>query len=162
LRALARGRHGHGRHGHDRVPHDPGRHRHHGAGERAVDGNRVRLRVRDVGGDDGRHDDALGGADDAHVRARGPTGKAEGKVFAPTGWFAAGYFLVWVAFSLAATLAQWAVERAALLDSRMATGSNVVAAAVLIAAGAYQWTPLKDVCLVQSQSPFGFLMRHGG
>jgi predicted metal-binding membrane protein len=92
----------------------------------------------------------------------GRQGQASGKVFAPTGWFAAGYFLVWIAFSLAATLAQWAVERAALLDERMASGSNVFAAAVLIAAGVYQWTPLKDVCLVQCQSPFGFLMRHGG
>jgi predicted metal-binding membrane protein len=92
----------------------------------------------------------------------GRQGEAEGKVFAPTGWFAAGYLLVWVGFSLAATFVQWAVERAALLDSQMATGSNVFAAAVLIAAGAYQWTPLKDVCLVQCQSPFGFLMRHGG
>src|SRR5581483_9099152 len=33
---------------------------------------------------------------------------------------------------------------------------------VLIAAGIYQWTPLKEVCLVQCQSPFHFLMRHGG
>jgi predicted metal-binding membrane protein len=87
---------------------------------------------------------------------------AEGKLFVPTGWFAAGYFLVWIGFSLAATFVQWAVERAALLDSRMAAGSNVFAAVVLIAAGAYQWTPLKDVCLVQCQSPFGFLMRYGG
>ena len=92
----------------------------------------------------------------------GRQGEAEGKVFAATGWFAAGYLLVWVGFSLAATFAQWAVERAALLDARMATASNMFAAAVLIAAGAYQWTPLKDVCLVQCQSPFGFLMRHGG
>jgi predicted metal-binding membrane protein len=33
---------------------------------------------------------------------------------------------------------------------------------VLIAAGVYQWTPLKDVCLAQCQSPLQFLMRHGG
>ena len=88
--------------------------------------------------------------------------EAAGKPLAPTGWFAAGYFLVWIGFSLAATLVQWLVERAALLDSRMASGSNVFAGAVLIAAGVYQWTPLKDVCLVQCQSPFAFLMRHGG
>jgi predicted metal-binding membrane protein len=92
----------------------------------------------------------------------GQQAKADGKVFAATGWFAAGYFLVWVAFSLAATFAQWAVERAALLDSRMASGSNLFAGAVLIAAGVYQWTPLKDICLVQCRSPFAFLMRHGG
>ena len=33
---------------------------------------------------------------------------------------------------------------------------------MLIAAGAYQWTPLKDVCLAQCQMPLQFLMRHGG
>jgi predicted metal-binding membrane protein len=57
---------------------------------------------------------------------------------------------------------QWAVERAALLDSRMASASNAFGAIVLIAAGVYQWTPLKDVCLAQCQTPLQFLMRHGG
>jgi predicted metal-binding membrane protein len=85
-----------------------------------------------------------------------------GQPFAATGWFAAGYFLTWIGFSLAATAVQWAVERAALLDARMAGASNVLAAIVLIAAGIYQWTPLKDVCLAQCQSPLQFLMRHGG
>ena len=88
--------------------------------------------------------------------------KAEGKPFAATGWFAAGYFLAWTGFSLAATFFQWAIERAALLDSQMAIASNAVGAIVLIAAGIYQWTPLKDMCLAQCQTPFQFLMRHGG
>jgi predicted metal-binding membrane protein len=92
----------------------------------------------------------------------GRQGKAAGKPFAATGWFAAGYFLAWIGFSLAATLVQWAFERAALLDSRMASASNVLGGIVLIAAGVYQWTPLKDVCLAQCQTPFQFLMRHGG
>ena len=47
----------------------------------------------------------------------GRQGKAEGKPFAATGWFAAGYFLAWTGFSLAATFVQWVFERAALLDS---------------------------------------------
>jgi predicted metal-binding membrane protein len=88
--------------------------------------------------------------------------KAEGKPFAATGWFAAGYLLAWSGFSLAATILQWAVDRAALLDSRMAIASNLLGAIILIAAGIYQWTPLKDVCLAQCQSPLQFLMRHGG
>jgi predicted metal-binding membrane protein len=92
----------------------------------------------------------------------GRQGKAAGKPFAATGWFAAGYFLAWIGFSLAATLVQWVFERAALLDSRMASASNVLGGIVLIAAGVYQWTPLKDVCLAQCQTPFRFLMRHGG
>jgi predicted metal-binding membrane protein len=40
--------------------------------------------------------------------------------------------------------------------------SNLLGAILLIAAGLYQWTPLKNVCLAQCQTPFGFLMRHGG
>jgi predicted metal-binding membrane protein len=88
--------------------------------------------------------------------------RAEGKPFAATGWFAAGYFLVWSAFSLAATVVQWTFDRTALLDARMASASNVLGGVVLIAAGIYQWTPLKDICLVQCQTPFQFLMRHGG
>src|SRR4051812_17563301 len=79
----------------------------------------------------------------------GRRGKAQGKPFAATGWFAAGYLLTWSGFSLAATCLQWIIERAALLDSRMAIDSHLLGAIVLIAAGVYQWTPLKDVCLAQ-------------
>jgi predicted metal-binding membrane protein len=92
----------------------------------------------------------------------GQQGRIAGKPLAATGWFAAGYFLAWIAFSLAATLVQWVLERKALLDPRMATADTTLGAIVLIAAGAYQWTPLKDVCLAQCQTPLGFLMRHGG
>ncbi|HWP14449.1 MAG TPA: DUF2182 domain-containing protein, partial [Xanthobacteraceae bacterium] len=81
----------------------------------------------------------------------GRQGRTEGKPLAATGWFAAGYFSVWIGFSLAATLFQWGIERAALLDYRMASASNVLGGVVLIAAGVYQWTPLKDVCLAQCQ-----------
>ena len=87
---------------------------------------------------------------------------ADGKPFAATGWFAGGYFLAWIGFSLVATVAQWALERAALLDSGMASASNLLGGVVLVAAGVYQWTPLKDVCLTQCQTPLLFLMRHGG
>ncbi|WP_316201514.1 MULTISPECIES: DUF2182 domain-containing protein [unclassified Bradyrhizobium] len=92
----------------------------------------------------------------------GRHGKAQGKPFAATGWFAAGYLLAWSGFSLAATVLQWAIERAALLDSRMVLASSLLGGVLLIAAGVYQWTPLKDICLAQCQSPFLFLMRHGG
>jgi len=82
--------------------------------------------------------------------------------FAATVWFAAGYFLVWLAFALLATLAQWALERTVLLDSWMASTSNVLGGLVFVVAGAYQWTRLKDVCLTQCQTPFAFVMGHGG
>jgi len=41
----------------------------------------------------------------------GRQASAAGKPFAPTSWFAGGYFLAWSGFALAATFAQWALER---------------------------------------------------
>jgi predicted metal-binding membrane protein len=85
-----------------------------------------------------------------------------GRPLRATAWFATGYFLVWAAIALLATLAQWAFERAALLDFKMTNTSNVVAGLLFVAAGSYQWTKLKDVCLAECQEPFAFLIRHGG
>jgi predicted metal-binding membrane protein len=92
----------------------------------------------------------------------GRQAKIAGKPLAATGWFAAGYFLAWAGFSLAATLVQWMLERAAMLDARMASANIWLGSVVLIAAGIYQWTPIKDACLAQCQTPFRFLMTHGG
>jgi predicted metal-binding membrane protein len=85
-----------------------------------------------------------------------------GRPFAATAWFGGGYLLAWIAFSLAATSMQWAVERAALLTPMMATSSNMVGGAVLIFAGLYQWTPLKEACLSKCQAPLTFILRYGG
>ena len=74
--------------------------------------------------------------------------------------FALGYLTVWVGFSALATAAQWALHQAALLSPAMATTSPRLAAALLIAAGVYQLTPLKRACLTHCQSPMGFLMTH--
>ena len=74
--------------------------------------------------------------------------------------FALGYITVWVAFSVCATLAQWALHNAALLSPTMAVASPRVAGALLVAAGAYQLTPLKRACLTHCQTPLGFLMSH--
>jgi predicted metal-binding membrane protein len=86
----------------------------------------------------------------------------EGKPFAASGWFAGGYLLSWTAFSLLATSAQWALERAALLTPMMESASNRLGAAVLILAGVYQWVPLKEACLSHCRSPLLFIQQHGG
>ena len=85
-----------------------------------------------------------------------------GHQFAASGWFLCGYLIAWLAFSIAATSAQWALERAALLTPMMESASNKLGALVLIAAGIYQWTPLKEACLSYCQAPLTFIMRHGG
>jgi len=86
----------------------------------------------------------------------------QGKLFVATGWLVAGYLLVWLGFALAATAAQWGLDRAALLDPKMASASRVFGGAVLIVAGLYQWTPLKSVCLAQCQSPKTFIQQQSG
>jgi predicted metal-binding membrane protein len=85
-----------------------------------------------------------------------------GRPFAASGWFASGYLIAWFGFSLAATSAQWLLERAALLTPMMQSASAVLGGIVLIAAGIYQWTPLKEACLSYCQAPLTFIMRHGG
>jgi predicted metal-binding membrane protein len=95
-----------------------------------------------------------------YARAGRVTAKAAS--LAATVWFVLGYFLVWVAFALLATLAQWALERTSLLDPAMASTNNILGGFIFVVAGTYQWTRLKDVCRTQCERPFLFLMRHGG
>ena len=83
-----------------------------------------------------------------------------GHVGRSTALFVAGYLGVWIAFSAIATLLQWQLDRAGLLSPMMALANMAAAGAVLIAAGIYQWTPLKQACLRHCRSPFEFLMFH--
>lgn len=76
-----------------------------------------------------------------------------------------GYLVLWMAFSVLATLAQWALHDAALLSPMMVSTSSVVAGGLLVGAGAFQLTPLKRACLVRCRSPVSLLMsewRPGG
>ena len=84
--------------------------------------------------------------------------REQGGLAVPTAVFVAGYAAVWTAFSVIAALAQWGLHAAALLSPTMATTSPLVGGALLIAAGVYQLTPLKDACLAHCRSPLGFLM----
>jgi predicted metal-binding membrane protein len=74
--------------------------------------------------------------------------------------FASGYLLVWCGFALAATVLQWGLDRLGLLSETMAISNAILASTVLIAAGVYQWTPLKDACLRHCRSPAESLIRH--
>jgi len=74
--------------------------------------------------------------------------------------FVTGYLLVWGAFSLAATAAQWALQRYALLSPSLVLENSVLGGALFILAGIYQFTPLKHACLSHCRSPFAFLLNH--
>ena len=84
--------------------------------------------------------------------------QAAGRPFVPVGIFVAGYLAVWTAYSAVATLAQWGLHKAALLSPAMAATSPFLSGSLLIAAGIFQWTPLKRGCLKGCRSPLSFLM----
>ena len=87
--------------------------------------------------------------------------RARGQPYAPTALFAAGYLLAWGGFSVAATLAQWGLERLALLSPMdMTTTSARLGGLLFLAAGLYQLTPLKQACLAVCRSPFDFVVNH--
>jgi predicted metal-binding membrane protein len=85
-----------------------------------------------------------------------------GQPFAATGWFACGYLAAWSAFALLATCSQWLLDQAALMTPRMAIADRGIAAALLVAAGLYQWTPAKNACLGRCRSPLQFIQSQGG
>lgn len=80
---------------------------------------------------------------------------------APAAAFATGYLLVWLGFSIAAALLQWGLEHAGLIAMMgMGSQSRWLSAAILIAAGLHQLTPLKQACLAHCRAPGAFLARH--
>lgn len=74
--------------------------------------------------------------------------------------FIAGYLLMWGVFSLVAVIAQWALERGELLSAMMTSTSGFFGSGLLLAAGLWQLTPLKTVCLRLCRSPISFLSTH--
>ncbi len=72
--------------------------------------------------------------------------------------FLAGYLIAWTAFSVAATAAQWLLHTTSLLSPMMESRNYLMSGGVLIVAGIYQWTPLKNACLHTCRSPLGFLI----
>ncbi|MGI9374162.1 MAG: DUF2182 domain-containing protein [Hyphomicrobiales bacterium] len=83
-----------------------------------------------------------------------------GRSFVPTGCFVAGYLLAWVGFSLVATALNWWLHTEGSLTSMMGRLAPATGGILLIFAGLFQWTRLKDACLEHCRSPMGFLMTH--
>jgi predicted metal-binding membrane protein len=83
-------------------------------------------------------------------------------VAVPTWIFVAGYLLVWAAAGLlvyAVVTVGGALAQGLDATSR-AFWAPLALGGTLVAAGLYQLTPLKAVCLRHCRSPFGFVARH--
>ena len=94
------------------------------------------------------------------VFARMDRTRGRGRPYGTSTLFALGYVLVWALFSMAATAIQWGLQNAALLSPMMVTTSSLLGGALFLAAGVYQWTPLKFACLKHCRSPMAFIMGH--
>jgi predicted metal-binding membrane protein len=75
---------------------------------------------------------------------------------------AGGYVLVWALFSVAATALQRALSTAVVLTPMMEPATPWLAAAILVTAGLYQFSPLKHSCLRVCRSPLAYLLQHWG
>jgi predicted metal-binding membrane protein len=77
--------------------------------------------------------------------------REQGQHCVPTAVFALAYLAVWGGFSVLAASLQWWIEARGV-------SSPWMNGALLLGAGAYQLTPLKDACLRQCRSPLNFVM----
>ena len=85
------------------------------------------------------------------------------KPYVSTLVFLAGYVVIWVGFAGGATVANWALHTHGLLSSMAGStldsnGGSILGAAFLLAAGVFQWSPLKYTCLSHCRTPMGFIM----
>src|SRR5215469_10673543 len=85
--------------------------------------------------------------------------KAVDRPYVPTGIFAGGYLVAWGGFSALAVGLQWELEQLGLLSPMMATTSYWLGSAILLAAGVWQLTPIKSICLRHCRSPMSFLVQ---
>jgi predicted metal-binding membrane protein len=76
------------------------------------------------------------------------------------GLFTAAYIALWFAFGGVAYLLGAEVESLASGSEWVAMHWGRVGGGLLVVAGVYQLTPLKDVCLRHCRSPLGFVMSH--
>ena len=78
----------------------------------------------------------------------------------PTALFALGYLLTWGLFGVFAAGLQWAFEAIGLLSPMMMNStSNLFAGAILLFAGLYELSPIKQACLSYCRGPIQFLSR---
>ncbi len=84
--------------------------------------------------------------------------KADGGNLAPVSVFVLGYVFIWTLFSAFAALLQLTLQDLGIVNAMIA--STWAAGGLLIIAGAYQMSPLKDQCLRFCQHPVMFIAKH--
>lgn len=79
--------------------------------------------------------------------------------FAPTWVFVAGYLLLWSGFGIFAYLLALGAGRLAERSEWLTAHAAQLGGVVLVLAGVYQLSPLKNVCLGKCRSPMTFVLQ---
>lgn len=94
------------------------------------------------------------------IRAFGVPARAQSRPALTMAAFLAGYFAIWTLFALLAlagdAVVHWLVDAWSWLGAR----PWVISGAILVGAGAFQFSPIKERCLAECRSPVQFLWRH--
>lgn len=72
----------------------------------------------------------------------------------------AGYLVIWIGFAVPAALLQVQLAELHLLDAVGRSTSGILNALLLLLAGAYQFSRLKNACLSACQNPMTFFFAH--
>ena len=84
--------------------------------------------------------------------------RQRGVAFVSTWVFVAAYMLVWTLVGVIAYVGALAAETVAAGAALSTATAGRIGGAVLVAAGLYQLTPLKDLCLSKCRTPITFIM----
>lgn len=92
------------------------------------------------------------------ARVTGERARKGQAAFVPTWIFILGYFAAWTAFGLAAYFVDHLIRSLDLAWLAWDRQGPIVAGVAIAAAGLYQLTPLKRICLVHCRSPLDFFL----
>jgi predicted metal-binding membrane protein len=84
--------------------------------------------------------------------------RQRGESFVPTWIFVGSYLLVWIAFGALAYGAALGAEALSRQSMSVMDNAARLGGVLLVAAGIYQLSPLKDICLRKCRSPLSFLL----
>jgi predicted metal-binding membrane protein len=74
--------------------------------------------------------------------------------------FVTGYLVAWAGYSVVAATVQWMLHGTLLVSDAMVSASPFLSGGLLVVAGLFQFTPLKDRCISHCRSPLSALMSH--
>lgn len=84
--------------------------------------------------------------------------RLQGRAFVPTWVFVAAYLAVWALFGALLYIAAAGADRLARHTMWIMDHAGQIGGALLVVAGLYQLSPLKNTCLARCRSPLAFIM----